>query len=90
MDRVAREVIEAHAQVMARGRQIAVAESAILAAGDSYRRNTERIREGQGLPLEALQSIQALDAAQREYLRAVIEYNEAQFRLQRALGWPIQ
>jgi hypothetical protein len=32
----------------------------------------------------------ALDAAQREYLRAVITYNEAQFRLQRALGWPMQ
>jgi outer membrane protein TolC len=90
MDRVAREVIEAQAQVTARRRQIAVAEGAISAAGQSYRRNLERIREGQGLPLEALQSIQALDAAHREYLRAVIEYDEAQFRLQRALGWPIQ
>jgi outer membrane protein TolC len=90
MDRVAREVIEAHAQVTARRRQIAVAEGAIGAAGDSYRRNVERIREGQGLPLETLQSIQALDAAHREYLRAVIEYDEAQFRLQRALGWPPQ
>jgi outer membrane protein TolC len=90
MDLVAREVIEAQAQVTARRRQIGVAESAIVAAGNSYRRNVERIREGQGLPLEALQSIQALDAALRDYLRAVIEYNEAQFRLQRALGWPVQ
>lgn len=90
MDRVAREVIEAHAQVTSRRRQIAVAESSITAAADSYRRNVERIREGQGLPIEALQSLQALDAANREYLRAVIDYNEAQFRLQRALGWPIQ
>jgi outer membrane protein TolC len=90
MDRVAREVIEAHAQVTSRRRQIAVAESSVAAANDSYRRNLERIREGQGLPLEVLQSLQALDAANREYLRAVIDYNEAQFRLQRALGWPIQ
>jgi outer membrane protein TolC len=90
MDRVAREVIEAHAQVTSRRRQIAVAEAGITAAADSYRRNVGRIRDGQGLPLETLQSLQALDTANREYLRTVIEYNEAQFRLQRALGWPIQ
>jgi outer membrane protein TolC len=90
MDRVAREVVEAHAQVQARRRQIAVAESAVEAATQSYERNTERIREGQGLPLEVLQSVQALDEAQREYLRTLVDYNAAQFRLQRAIGWPIQ
>jgi outer membrane protein TolC len=89
MDRIAREVTEAHAQVQARHRQIAVAESGIQAATDSYQRNMERIRAGEGLPIEALQSIQALDQARREYLRAVVDYNEAQFRLHRALGWPI-
>ncbi len=90
MDRVAREVIEARAQVHARHRQIAVAESGIEAATDSYRRNMQRIRGGEGLPIEVLQSIQALDQARREYLRTVVDYNEAQFRLHRALGWPIQ
>lgn len=90
MDRVAREVIEAHAQVQARHKQIAVAESGIQAATDSYQRNMERIRAGEGLPIEVLQSIQALDQARREYLRAVVDYNDAQFRLHRALGWPIQ
>lgn len=89
MDRVAREVMESHAQVASRRRQIAVAESGIVSARDSYRRNLDRIREGQGLPLEVLQSLQALDAANREYLRTVMDYNEAQFRFQRALGWPI-
>jgi outer membrane protein TolC len=90
MDRVAREVVEAHAQVQARRRQIAVAESAVAAATQSYERNSERIREGQGLPLEVLQSVQALDEAQREYLRTLVDYNAAQFRLQRAIGWPIR
>ncbi len=90
MDRVAREVIEAHAQVQARRQQIAVAETGILAAADSYQRNMERIRAGEGLPIEVLQSIQALDQARREYLRSVVDHNEAQFRLHRALGWPIR
>ncbi len=49
----------------------------------------ERIRNAKGLPLEALQSIQALNQSRQEYLRAVASYNEAQFRLHRALGWPI-
>lgn len=90
MDRVAREVVEAHAQVQARKGQIDVAEAGVKSATDSYERNLARIREGQGLPIEALQSLQALDEARREYLRTLADYNEAQFRLQRALGWPIQ
>jgi outer membrane protein TolC len=90
LDRVAREVVEAHAQVAARKSQIATAQSGIEAATNSYTRNLDRIKQGQGLPIEALQSIQALDDARREYLRAVVDYNAAQFTLLRALGWPIR
>lgn len=89
MDLVAREIVEAHSRVSARRRQIAVAERGIDAAQQSYERNLKRIRNGQGLPIETLQSIQALDAARRDYLRAVADFNQAQFQLQRALGWPI-
>lgn len=88
-DQVSREIIQAYAQSASLRGQIAVAESGIRVAGDSYRRNLERIRGGQGLPLEALQSIQALDQSRREYLRAVGDYDEWQFRLYRALGCPI-
>ncbi len=89
MDLVAREIVEAYSQVQARKRLIASAQEGITAAQQSYDRNVERIRNVQGLPIEALQSIQALDTARREYLRAVVDYNTAQFRLHRALGWPI-
>ena len=89
MDQVAREIVEAHAQAQSLHGQIAVAQSGIRVAGDSYRRNVERIRGGQGLPLEVLQSIQALDQSRREYLRQVGDYDEWQFRLYRALGWPV-
>jgi outer membrane protein TolC len=89
MDQVASEVAQAHAQVTARRQQIALAQQGISAASDSYRRNTERIRNSQGLPIETLQSIQALNSARRQYVRAVADYNRAQFALQRALGWPI-
>ena len=89
LDSVAREVVEAHAQVESRKRQIATSQAAIQSAQQSYERNLLRIRNAQGLPIEVLQSIQALDQARREYLRSVVDYNQAQFRLHRALGWPV-
>jgi outer membrane protein TolC len=89
MDQVASEVAQAHAQVRARREQIDLAQQGIVAASDSYRRNTERIRNAQGLPIETLQSILALNSARRQYVRAVADYNRAQFALQRAIGWPI-
>ena len=88
MDLVAREVAEAYFQVTARQQQISAAQEAVQAALDSHQRNLERIRGVQGLPIEVLQSNQALAQARREYLRAVIDYNTAQFTLYRALGWP--
>jgi outer membrane protein TolC len=90
MDRIAREINVAHAQVRSRKGQIAVAESAVEAAVESYERNTTRIKEGIGLPIETLQAIQALDQARREYVRTVVDYNAAQCRLHRAVGWAIQ
>lgn len=88
LDQVAAETVEALVQVQQRHNRLEPAQQAIAAAEDSYRRNVARIRDAQGLPLEVLQSLQSLDAARREYVRALADYNEAQFRLHRALGWP--
>jgi outer membrane protein TolC len=89
LDQVAREVTEVHAQVQLREQQIAAARDLLRFATDSYDHNLVRIERGQGLPIEVLQSTQALLQARREYLRSVIDYNSAQFTLQRALGWPV-
>lgn len=88
MDQVAREITEAYSQSQARRRQIAIAREGVRAALNSYRRNLERIEHAKGLPIEVLQSVQALALARREYLRTLIDYNLAQFSLYRALGWP--
>ena len=90
MDQVASDIAESYAQVKSRHDQIGFAQQAITVARDSYRRNSERIRDAQGLPIEILQSIQALDQSQRQYVRSVADYNRAQFRLHRALGWPVE
>ncbi len=89
MDQVAREVTQAHSQVRNRSQQIDVLQTAIASATDSYTRNVERIRDGQGLPLEALQSLQALEQINQQLLDAAAAHNIAQFTLQWALGWPV-
>jgi outer membrane protein TolC len=88
LDRVAREIIESRAQVRSRKTQIETAKSAIKLAQRAYERDLNRINQGQGLPLEVLMSIQALDRARREYLNSVASFNTAQFRLHHAIGWP--
>lgn len=87
LDRVAREVTEAHAQVTQRQKRIEAARKGIVAAEQSYSLNQTRIENAQGLPIEVLQAIQALATARRNYLAAVVDYNISQFELCRAIGW---
>lgn len=87
LDRVAREVTEAHVQVTQRQQRIELARRGVAAAKKSYALNAQRIENAQGLPIEVLQAIQALATAQRAYLNAVVDYNVAQFELCRATGW---
>jgi outer membrane protein TolC len=89
MDQVAQEVAEANVQVAMRRQQLELTRNAIESARDSYERNIDRIRNGEGLPIEVLQSIQALETSQRAYLNAVSNYNRAQLQLQWSLGWPV-
>lgn len=90
MDQISREVTEASAQSQARRRQIEIAREGVQAAVESHQRNLDRIEAAKGLPIEALQSVQALANAQREYLRSLVDYDAAQFALYRALGWPVR
>ncbi len=89
LDQVAQEVAEANIQVGIRKQQVVMAQTAIERARNSYERNIDRIRDGQGLPIEGLQAIQALEASERAYLNAVANYNRSQLQLLWALGWSI-
>lgn len=89
LDQVAKEIAEAHSKAVHRAGRIDLTQRAIESAENSYHRNLSRIRDGQGIPLEVLQSVRALDEAQQAYLNAIVEHNEAQFRLQWALGWTV-
>lgn len=89
MDQIASQVDQAHVALLRRRERIAIAETAIESARNSYERNVSRIRDGQGLPIEALQSLRALEDAQRAYLDAIADHNQSQYQLQYALGWSV-
>lgn len=88
LNRVRVEVAEAHARVAARFAQIGYAEKAVRASQEGYREDLARIRGGQGLPLEVLDSVRLLSRSRTEYLDSIIDYNRAQFQLWVALGRP--
>ncbi|MBM4077520.1 MAG: TolC family protein, partial [Planctomycetes bacterium] len=87
MDRIAQEVVEAHAQVQSRFSRIEIAKARIELAERSYELNLQRIENAKGLPIEAIQSVQALIQSRQDYLNSVIDHNIAQLRLCLATGW---
>ena len=87
-DRVATEVVTAHADVASYRRQVKIGRQAMESAGESYQLNAERIQQGEGLPIELLQAITAMVDTQNGYTTAVANYHRAQYRLMRAVGEP--
>ncbi|MFO0803385.1 MAG: TolC family protein [Gemmataceae bacterium] len=86
VNRIRREVATAQADAQAASRQITFARSALAAAEDGYKLEGERIRQGQGRPIETLDSFRQLLDARLEFLRSIVAFNAAQFRLFAALG----
>jgi outer membrane protein TolC len=82
------QVAEAHGWAAARFLQIDAAEKAVRASQEAYTQDLARIRGGQGLPLEVVDSLRLLGRSRNDYLDAIIEYNRAQFQLWVALGRP--
>lgn len=86
VNRIRREVSDAHADARAAATQIGTAEQALAAAAEGFRLERERIRQGPVRPLEALDSFRQLLESRLEVVRATVEFNAAQFRLFVAVG----
>ena len=87
-DNIASEIVTARADVISYRRQITATADGVAAADKSYQLNARRVQEGEGLPLELLQSIRARAAAADEHAGAIADYNRAQLRLMHAIGNP--
>jgi outer membrane protein TolC len=86
LNQVRREVSEALAQARAAARQMELSTASVANATQGFKLETERIQMGQGRPIEVLDSFNQLLTARQELVRAVIEFNTAQFRLYVAVG----
>jgi len=85
-DSVAEQVTVAFLQAREGRRQVELAMQNVAESLDSLYLNMSRIRGAEGLPIEALQAIQAAATARDTYLDAVGEFNRSQFLLLRAVG----
>ncbi|OWK46720.1 TolC family protein [Fimbriiglobus ruber] len=98
-DRIAAEVVTAHAQAKSAAERLALSEPALKDAVDLVDKSLEGLgqtrRAGDFLtlvvrPQEVVAAVQALGQANTDFHAAVGDYNRAQFRLYRALGHPAQ
>lgn len=96
-DRVAAEVVEAHAQIEATAVQVGKAEAGVREANISFTGTVKGLSETRlvgdllevvNRPQEAVAALQQLNRAYNNYFAAVNSYNRAQFQLYRALGYP--
>lgn len=86
LNQVRREVAEGQAAAKTAATQLSVATSSLAAAEEGFRLETERIAQGQGRPIEALDSFRQLLDARLEALRAAVAFDVAQFQLFVAVG----
>jgi len=88
LDDIASDVAGYRAEVHAQRTRLSIGSRASGHAKKSYELTTARLQEAQGLPIEALASIQTLAEARQAEIDAVLDYNIAQHRLFAALGTP--
>lgn len=89
-DQIAAEVRNGWHQVQAGRQRLHLARQNVEDATRVLQMNLERIRGLEGLPLEAIQALNAVATARLTFLEAIVSYNKAQAELLRAIGRPVQ
>ena len=94
-DRIAAEVVQAHAQTVSAALRVKDATEGLKDAQDSFKKNLEGVEQTKRAgniqllvirPQEVVAAITALSQAYNDYFGAVADFNRSQFRLYRALG----
>jgi outer membrane protein TolC len=88
IDEISHQVTSARAEVLARRDRLSIGGEAATHAKRAYQLTVARLEQSQGLPIEALASVQTLAEARRAEIDAVLDYNIAQHRLFAAIGHP--
>ncbi|MFO0939003.1 MAG: TolC family protein [Gemmataceae bacterium] len=87
-NQIREDVIEAQALIQSTAANIETARRQLSVAEEAYREESQRIKQGIGLPLELLDSTRSLLESRLAVIEAISQHNLAQFRLLGALGTP--
>lgn len=85
---VRQEVIAAFGLLQGERIQIEITQRQLKDTEQGFREEFARLRGGEALPIEVLNSVGQLGFARRELIKAVTAFNQAQFRLLVATGIP--
>jgi outer membrane protein TolC len=85
-DDITAQVVAGLARLQSLADQITLAEAKLAAASETLRVTHERKQFGVGIVLEDIQAQLDLDSARSEYVRALADYDKAQYALVRAVG----
>jgi len=85
-DQITTEITQMYHAVEAQRERMMLAEASVKEALESLDQNNARIRGLEGLPLEALQSVQAVAQTNADFLNSIVDYNQSQVRMLRAIG----
>jgi outer membrane protein TolC len=88
INQVRREVTAAQARAKEYRQRIENTYRELVTAQDGFRQELDRIRNTVGRPVEVINSLRLLGDARLNHLRAIVEYDRAQFQLFVALGSP--
>ena len=85
-DDITRQIVEAVIRWQSLGDQLATAQRALAAAEEGLRLAQQRKEFAVGIVLENIQAEQDLTRARLEYLKAIAQFNQAQYVLRKATG----
>jgi outer membrane protein TolC len=85
-DDITRQVVEAFVRWHSLADQLTTTKRALAAAEESLRLAQQRKEFAVGIVLETIQAEQDLTRSRMDYLRAIADFNLAQYRLAKATG----
>ena len=85
-DQIAEQVTATYQRVVQFQSMVGILNDSVNQAGNGLENNLAAIKGLEGLPLEAIASLEQLAKARTDYLSAVVNYNQWQVRLLRAAG----
>lgn len=85
-DEVTRQVVEAFTRLQSQSEQMSIARRALTAAEEGLRLAHQRQEFGVGIVLENILAEQDLTRSRTDYLKAIAEFNKAQYGLSKAVG----